>query len=1174
MQHFDPISSPLQGVNLIEASAGTGKTYTISTLVVRLVLEQALSIKEILLVTFTEAATEELRDRVLKRLQQAHQALLSGHCDDETLRDILLAQVAPELSAERLKNALRGFDEAPIFTIHGFCQRMLQENAFESGAAFDTELLTNQQALLQEICEDFWRLHFYSANLLFVSYALTQKYSPQKLLDLLKGHLSQPLLQVIPDVPLDQPLQNAEAYVQAFVTVQESWGLVRSEVQRILLEHPALNRTKYNPKSIPTWIAALDALLAGEVKPLLSDKFERFCSSELNAATKKNQTPPAHVFFDLCQTLLEAANSLQQHYEQHLLALKVKLFKTVRTELTRRKRERNQQSFDDLLMNLYQALQGQGSAALAHVIRRQYRAALIDEFQDTDPLQYAIFHRLFNDPTAERQTVLFFIGDPKQAIYSFRGADIFTYLKAAGDAHQQYTLGKNYRSHPRLIQAVNSLFSRLRKPFLLDKIAFYPVEAAREATPLAHAPLNLWFISREQAGFDADKPITKDWANQQIPALVASEIVRLLHSGQAQAGDIAILLRTNQQAQWMQAALQARRIPSVLYSRESLFSSREVGDLLHLLAALLEPANENRLRTALATDLLGLDGNRLDQLTQSEMQWEYWLLRFRDWHDTWYKQGFIRMFRQVLLEQQVPVRLLSLPDGERRLTNVLHLGEVLQHASVQPRRSPLRLYKWLVEQSLNPGEEEADQLRLESDAAAVKLVTIHKSKGLEYPIVFLPFAWDGVLRSEKAEQFSFHRDDGVRILDLGSEHMAEHRALASLEERAENLRLLYVALTRAREACYLLWGAFKDAQTSALGYVLHSEEALTSADDQQLWQDLQILAAQSQDAMRVLPAPPADTQTHEPSKTDKPALQARVFQRPLERGWQLVSFTALVANEQAAEHQVDIRLQRQGTETWENPYIRPEVEVQPLEKMDIFSFPSGAQAGNLLHDILEHLDFQETHPLKIQTLIQNKLQHYGFALSWTEVLLQALKEMLHTPLDAETGMSLAQIPMSARLNELEFYYPLNELESQRLYEVLLPVWRARWSLNPAFNPPHFATVRGFMRGFIDLVFEYQGKFYLVDYKSNHLGKERESYHQSGLPNAMLAHHYLLQYQIYTLALHRYLQQRLPHYRYQAHFGGVFYLFLRGMKPDWGAEYGIFRDCPPLSLIETLASWCS
>jgi len=1171
MQNFDPINSPLQGVNLIEASAGTGKTYTISTLVVRLILEQALSIKEILVVTFTEAATEELRDRVRKRLQQSHQALLQGSCDDETLRDILLNQTEPELSAERLNNALRGFDEAPIFTIHGFCQRMLQENAFESGAAFDTELITSQHSLVREISEDFWRTHFYGANALFTAYVLNQHYSPAKLQQMVQNHLSQPLLQVIPNVSASLQNTLSDAYRAAFQAVQETWNVVRTEIAQLLTNNPNLSGNVYRQSSVPKWLASMDALTLGEIKPVLFDKFEQFTREKLQASVKKGKNPPEHVFFDLCQTLFNAAQALQQNYEHYLLALKFKLFHTVRHELKQRKHVRNQQSFDDLLMNLYQALNGKSNEALAQTIRRQYRAALIDEFQDTDPLQYAIFHTLFNVDT-EQKSVLFFIGDPKQAIYSFRGADIFTYLKASRDADQQYTLGKNYRSHPYLINAINTLFGHLHKPFLLDKIAFYPVDAAKENTPLEGAPFQLWHVSREHAQTEMKKPITKEWAKNWIPHAVASEIVRLLASGTVAAGDIAVLVRTNSQALWIQHALQARRVPSVVYSRESLFQSHEVLDVLLLLAAILEPANESALRTALATELLGVDGNTLDQFSQEEQRWEYWLLRFRDWYDTWHKQGFIRMFRQVLLVQNIPARLLKLPDGERRLTNVLHLGEVLQQASLQPRRNPLRLYKWLSEQVQNPdSEDDTYQLRLESDAAAVKLVTIHKSKGLEYPIVFLPFAWDGTLRVQKAEEFSFHRDDGARVLDLGSKHMAEHRELALLEERAENLRLLYVALTRAKTRCYVLWGAFKDAQTSALGHVLNQHDVM-QRDDAGIVQGLLELAAQAeQDSIAVVPAPSPNTEVYTPTQTTPPDLYAKTFSKTLGQGWQLASFTALVAHEQGAEHQVDIRLQRQGAEVSSTVFMRPETAPDTPEQLDFLSFPAGAQAGNLLHDILEHLDFQQTDTSQIQDLVAQKLQQYGFENQWTNTLSQALQAILHTPLDVENHLCLAQIPLASRLNELEFHYPLKHLETQALYDLLLPAWQQRWNYLQFLKPPHFDVLQGFMRGFIDLVFEHQGKFYLLDYKSNYLGQNQAAYHYSCLLPAMQQHHYLLQYHIYSVALHNYLQQRLPNYNYTQHFGGVYYLFLRGMRPEWGSDYGIFRDKPEEALIEALAN---
>ncbi|SEH08539.1 exodeoxyribonuclease V subunit beta [Candidatus Venteria ishoeyi] len=1232
MQTFDPVYSQLNGINLIEASAGTGKTYTIATLVLRLLLEQHLDIQQILVVTFTESATAELRDRVRHKIVEALAHLNADFYGsesiavkpDETLSAILAQQKNTALCRKRLEKALHHFDEAAIYTIHGFCQRMLLENAFESGILFGTELLKDQTDLLEEIVLDFWRIHFYpDTDPQFLDYLMGRGYGPEKLTKFLRGKLGQAFLKRIPELNTESstelPDKDAEAdllqaYITAFEEMRQSWPVVEVQVMKLLLQHPDLSRNKYRITSLQNWQVAMQQLCALAHPPIqVFEKFAQFTNNKLQEGTKKNGQTPEHVFFDLCDSVLETREALLEAYTQRELWLKHQLFDYAEAEFKKRKHALHQQSFDDLLQNLYFALVGEHGAALAEAIRKQYAAALIDEFQDTDPLQYAIFQHLF-PADAQQAHSLFLIGDPKQAIYSFRGADIFTYLSAANDAHQRYTLDTNWRSKAALIAAVNQLFGR-ENPFLLEEIQFRPVNAPQSAskksiTKKPSAAMTLWFTERAAARQKDKKPIDKKWAKRFLPERVAGEILRLLNESDngaeeaVMAGDIAVLVRSNQQAIEMQAALQQHRIPSVLYSRESLFASHEVVEMLHLMAAILEPWHERRLRTALATDLLGVDGNALEALADQEAVWERWLFSFQHWHERWHQHGFIQMFRNLLQQQHIAERLLQYPDGERRLTNLLHLSEVLQQASTQPQRGMHQLYQWLAQQSQQRPDDDVYQLRLESDAAAVKLVTIHKSKGLEYPVVFVPFAWDGLLRAGKDEICVFHdRDNAQRMLDLGSEDLQAHQNQAEHEEQAENLRLLYVAITRAKHHCYLVWGAFKDAQTSALGHLLHgSDTNIIQTPDTELRQDLDRLAANSQGCIQVNDLPQANVQAasyYPVNLEQQPVLEARPFSGKIPLPWSFASFTALVVAEvhtqqnnaqDNSEYQVDERLQRtgetsSGIATGETKQVDGSLSL--IEETGhgntphpAFLFPAGANAGNFLHELLEHLNFNRWQADNDPGLFLHLLQAYGFAEELEAALYQWLDAILNTPLEqaentaennGEMPLTLAQLNNQQRLNELEFYFPLAKINTRGLYQILHPVWQQHWSKTFAM-PPEFPPLEGFMMGFIDLVFEWQGRFYLVDYKSNRLGEDIADYHQDRLLAAMQEKHYLLQYHIYTVALHRYLQQRIADYHYDTHFGGVYYLFLRGMRPDLGADYGIFQDRPELELIEQLSEY--
>ncbi|MDM8561873.1 exodeoxyribonuclease V subunit beta [Candidatus Marithioploca araucensis] len=1182
IEKLEPLAAPLQGTNLIEASAGTGKTYTMTTLVIRLILEKNLTIDQILVVTFTEAATEELRDRIRRRLREALTAFQQGgYPDDDVLAELMRQCSDHKEAIFHLTNALRGFDQAAIFTIHSFCRQMLQDNAFESGILFDAELVSDQSHLLREIVEDFWRQHFYQTSQLFITYALEKRFNhPASLLRILRHgqYVGQPFLRIIPKQ--DAPMTEAKelAFYTAFTETQRVWQSESAEIEELLLNDKGLNGNKYRKKSIPQWCKTVDHFLnALKMSITLPEKWIKFTPSELARSVKKNKLPPEHVFFDCCEKLLDCQQALSECYQEKLLALKIELFQMAEQALADKKQQHHIQSFDDLLINLHKALKGKNADNLALMIRKKYPAALIDEFQDTDPVQYEIFRIIYGDGNR----TLFLIGDPKQAIYSFRGADIFTYINACHDAKHRYTLATNWRSEPALIGGVNKLFEKTECPFIFKDIPFQPVQAPAFSERKEEnirlkienkflPPLQFWFVSRGMAECALDKPINKEWARQQIPISVAHEIARLLVLGQQEqavigdkplvAGDIAVLVRTNTQAQQMQKVLSQLQIPSVLYSRESLLTSYEMMEIERVLVAVADYNNEALIKAALTTEMLGVSGTELHHLMENDREWQERLNRFQYYHFLWRNIGFIQMYRTLLLKEQIQLRLLSRPDGERRLTNVLHAAEMLQQAAVQQKLGVSGLCQWLSRQRHKETTAEEEQLRLESDEKRVKIVTIHKSKGLEYPIVFCPFVWDGYLHNHKAEQFTFHNEEDELTLDLGSFKQEEHRELALEEERAENLRLFYVAVTRAKHRCYLIWGAFRDAKTSALAYLLHPGETdVENIDDTTLWQNLQRFADQTN--VQVSHCPIDKTPYHRPIETAE-QLKPRPFFGKIDKTWKVSSFTSLSAS---------------TIETTDRPdhdeTIRFSIQEKPnTNENNIFTFPRGARTGSCMHGLFENLDFK-TPESQLPDFIKAQLQNFGYAEKWQNAITTLVKHVLTTSLEPQQDLTLSALTFDKRLNELEFYYPLSHITPSGLRAVFAKFGHQNLThFTEEMNRLTFYPVRGFMKGYIDMVFEYKGRYYLVDYKSNMLGIHQENYHYTHLNGEMARAGYILQYHIYVVALHRYLSTRLPGYRYDAHFGGVYYLFLRGMNSDWGAHYGIYRDKPSAALIKELSAY--
>ena len=1215
MKSFDLLESPIEGTNLIAASAGTGKTYTITGLFLRLILEKRFSVDEILVVTYTVAATEELRDRIRKMLRESLEVFGTG-CSSEPFVDGLLRKITDKEGAvEVLREALHDFDKAPIFTIHGFCQRMLHENAFESGSLFDTELITDEGSLKEEVVLDFWRRRFYEAPPELVSYAQEKKFSPTYFLGLLGNRVTQPDLHIIPDHGPDcgpSELKSLKPFREAFERLKKDWQRTRAEVLD-KLDDPGLNQVKY--KNHPRFMAAMDSYLAGAwgTLPLFED-FVKFTPGELEKGTKKGFAEPKHPFFNLCKALRKKAETLQEEMDRQLLFFKREIFQYVKEELASRKERQNIQSFDDLLNKLRSSLEKQGGDELARAIRRKYRAALVDEFQDTDPIQYAIFRSVFSG----NDSLLFLIGDPKQAIYSFRGADLFAYMRAAGQVKTRYTLTKNWRSEPGLIKAVNTLFSNRENPFLYDAIPFEPADPEerkdRGLLTIDGKPepsFHLWFVDATKFA-EAGKAITKGLAGDLVPRAVASEISRLIRLGREEKAligpnnlreaDIAVLVRTNHEARDVQEQLIRAGIHSVLHSTGNLFESDEALQMERVLAAVAEPNQERLLKAALATDLMGVSGEALDRLTEGEAGWEIWLSRFREYYDLWERGGFIRMFRDFMLSEQVRTRLLALPDGERRLTNVLHLSEVLHQEVTEQKLGRVGLLKWLAGQR-DPDSPKLDehQLRLESDANAVKIVTIHKSKGLEYPIVFCPFNW-AVRKLKGEEEFTFHDpEDDWRLTLVLDPKENPNRALAEKEILAENLRLLYVSLTRAKNRCYLVWGRFNDAEASSPAYLLHpvaggaedpvgdTREHFKSLTDREIRSDLEAIAkkAAGQIQFSEMPMGPGRERPSEEEKIE--TLTCRTFSGAIERDRRIASFTYLMSSRQpgaklseevSPAHASPEHVSPQDATPQDVMIDSPDHDEAPAgdgkipeeEPSGIFAFPRGARPGVLLHDIFENLDFSGKKGSSVKKLVGEKLRQYGFEMKWQETLCDMIGKVLAVPLLTGTNsLTLSSVTMKDRLSELQFYFPLEPITPKKLKEIFA---RHGDTGIPAEFPDrieelNFQPARGFMKGFMDLVFQYQGRFYLVDWKSNLLGHRVPDYGPEAMAAEMGEQFYILQYHLYVIALSQYLKMRIPNYDYDRHFGGVFYIFLRGVDPESGPEYGVYRDRPKRELIDTL-----
>lgn len=1221
---LEPLHFPLRGSRLIEASAGTGKTFTIAALYLRLVLghggeaafSRPLAPPEILVVTFTDAATKELRDRIRARLAEAAEAFLADPAavpakppGQDLLHDLRADYPPPQwhACARTLRLAAEWMDEAAVSTIHGWCNRMLREHAFDSGSLFNQTLETDQRELQAEVVRDYWRSFFTPLSPADAKRVHGWWATPGALLKAVESLMG--LSEVLGEgLPPAAALQRAREHTERELAVLKApWAGDRGWAAELLAGLEAATAAKQCklPKR-REWLQKLRDWAEGEgrLPGLTKTAWDRLTPTGLAEGWSGDTTLLRHPALRALASLQEAARALpdgRQDLLRHAARWSAE-------RLAGEQARRAQMGFDELLTRLDAALQGPNGERLAALIRRQFPVALIDEFQDTDPLQYRIFDAVYGIAANAQDTAVVLIGDPKQAIYAFRGADIHTYLAARRDTEARHaTLGTNFRSTPAMVEAVNRVFMQAEAR-AAGQGAFLFRERGENPLPFlavqARGRSERWCVAGEEAPaltcwtLDGDPPPGNGEAQRLLAAACATEIVRLLNDGQAgrtgfakegdalrpvRPGDIAVLVNSGREAAAVRQALSRRDVRSVYLSdKDSVFQSPVAAELQRWLAACAEPDDDRPLRAALGSATLALGWAELDRLNHDELQWEARVLQFRRYQQAWRRQGVLPMLRHLLNDFGVPQRLLAAED-ERTLTDLLHLAELLQQASAQ-LDGEHALIRWLAEQRQDGGSDnDARKLRLESDADLVKVVTVHKSKGLEYPLVFLPFAT--AFRAAKAEDLplKWHDDAGRLVVALQAD--PESLARVDRERLGEDLRKLYVALTRARYATWVGVAPLAGVERTALGYLLGGGASLPPAALADALGEL----ARGSPAISVQAAPAAGDERYRPVATaprlaPEPALPSG----PRERWW-IASYSALsragdTLDDEAAlaqgEPATRLALPPTPASAAEDIYADsradaavPEDESTAPEPRtgSLHDFPRGAGPGSFLHGLLEWVGRQgfarvpsdPAAQADLADLIARRCNLSGWS-AWTEPLRAWMMDWLATPLalGALGGGAVAPSALGRVQIEMEFWFAVTQVDLRALDALV-----CRHTLGGAPRAPLLPQqLNGMLKGFVDLVFEHEGRYYVADYKSNWLGPRDADYTPAALRDAVLAHRYELQYVLYVFALHRLLRARLPDYDYERHVGGAVYLFLRGHAAP---GQGLHCERPPRALIEAL-----
>jgi exodeoxyribonuclease V beta subunit len=1199
-QLLDALGFPLHGSRLIEASAGTGKTWTIAALYLRLVLghggdsgfTRPLMPPEILVMTFTRAATRELSNRVRERLVQAAACFRGeAEADDpylEALAEAYDDEASRLVAAHRLVLAAETMDEAAIFTIDAWCQRMLREHAFDSGSLFDEELVSDERALFEDAAHDYWRQHVYPLS----GAALSSLLSCWSDVDALKRSVRElvqragriddgkerPLGAVIADAEAAQrdALKRLKDGWHARADAMESWIAAQRSVNP-----KAFNGNKMRPDSLAKGFDALRRW-ADEPQahyPQLTDAlWTRLTPDGILGAFSTNYSAPIPECFEHTEALkqgLDAVAPVSHALLRHAAC-------AIAHRMAELKRRNRQFGFADMLVRLKDALEGPNGEALRRRILDQYPVAMVDEFQDTSPDQYRIFDLLYRVADNDPARGLFLIGDPKQSIYGFRGADIHSYLSARRATHgRHYQLGTNYRSTRQLVAAVNQLFSHAEGNYAAGAFRF----RKGEENPLPFDAVDAAGRRQQLVGVDGPfqalavgvaevEDLRADDYREFFAQHCAEHIVQLLNDprvgfaddagkfARLMPADIAILVRDRREAAAVRRALVQRKVASVYLSdQDSVVESDEARDVLRWLQAVANPLDVTLARAAFATATCALPLAELAQLASDELAWEVRVEQLKSLHQAWQRQGVLAMLRRFIHELGLPAKLLAAAGGERRLTNLLHLAELLQEAS-RELDGEQALIRWFAEQVEGMGEGGDERvLRLESDAELVKVVTVHKSKGLEYPLVYLPFA----VTARKTDRrnrafFEYVEEDGERRIDLAlSDAAMEAVDRARLEE---DLRLLYVALTRARHFLWLGVAAVaarkkgeNQLHESALGYLLTGGAPVPAAAVRERWEHLR--GEVDGIELHALASPDGCTrlarQDVRPELVEPPRFEAR-----FERNWAVGSFTSLTKNTMAVAPPT--RPQEENLLEEEDPGVVP---VTHSEDAPWHRFPRGAGPGNFLHEQLEWMareGFGQIDEEEYQARVAQRIQRAGWgnrlddALAW-------LRMVAVTPLPP-VGCALADI--DAPLAEMEFWFPSRHLDVAALDRLC----RQRMLGNTPRPILPERQLHGMLKGFTDLVFECHGRYWVLDYKSNALGPGDTAYTQAAMAVGMAEHRYDIQGAIYMLAVHRLLRARLgADYSPHEHLGGAVFLFLRGIGNP--ATHGCYLLEPDLELLDGL-----
>ncbi len=1134
---FDLTNIPLEGLNLIEASAGTGKTYNITKLIIRFLLDKKLSISDILVVTFTNAATYELQNRIINELYETNRIINnSENLQPESnvwhkYLSYLIKNNGIENLQKTIKKAINEFQNANIFTIHSFCNKLLKLYAFESSSPFNLNILKDSDKLFDKYYNDFKRIHF--TNLEYFVYNLIHKFID------------------------DDEIRKIVFFAGADFyrgkhndKIEDIFEIINKKVEQIktlLSKFPESGiSSRKAKKTIPNQIN--EKYISPYNQPIDEKKYDKI----KNELKKINDDKNINITDELIenQTAAELFILFLEITEHLLPKLKYSIFEFISKKINEELSQTAQISFDDMIKKLHQAVNTNEN--FVKIIQNKYKAVLVDEAQDTDKLQYEIFNKLF---FSQKNCISFFIGDPKQSIYKFRGADIYSYLNAKFSASNIYTLSTNFRSDANFIDALNAIYS-IDNPFYNDKIEYEKVSVNSNNKHIITIdnqqvkPLHLLINFTEN---QKDKDKNKDKDKYLSIKFLTHEILKYYKGIQNKTAfyndkllklsDIAVLVKSNNEAEKIHSSLAKYNIKSIINSQLTIFDTNEAFNFTYILDAIIYNQNINKIKIALLCKYFPYDLDFVHNIEENSRELENIILKFRNLYTLWHRKGFIVMFEKLINDFNIIQNLPADCNKERIITNILQLGEILHKIEKENQFQPNDLLEYLqkrvfTQESLSEAKDEF-LIRLESDEDSVKIFTIHRCKGLEFPIVFIPSSLE--LNTKIISNIYHLPKENSSQYETIVDFTNKQSDYAKVEDFQELLRLLYVAITRAKAVCYLYIpfkskndnkendeSQFDNAQEYVYSNILQKQEISNNPNINKVdLSDIKIYLSKSEEKF----AQPEIFKLKEPL----------TFNKELKAYRKILSYSSI---KHTADKVSDFDI----------------YDYDFYKKVENDILPPGNITGLYIHKIFEDIFTQGFSHL--DDIIKNAMLFYSIEEKFFDITKTIVNNTLNKKLEKHNNLILNNLDIANCIPEMEFYYPLSLKEKipkikqgnlSNLYEPFVE----------NISQIDEKTLFGFMNGIIDLFFCFENKYYIIDWKTNYL----DSYDSSSILDEMIANFYILQSYIYTLAVDRHLKVTIKDYDFDKHFGGIYYIFVRGIEPN--SDNGIYFHKPSKDLIDLL-----